>query len=132
MSAIGSVLLDTTVVVDHLRGKDPLIAQRFKETGTLYLPLTALGELLYGAYNSAFEARGLKQIEDFLKICAVLNPDERTAALYGRTKADLARRGKPIPQNDIWIAAMALEHNLPLATRDQHFSFVVGLNVLKW
>jgi tRNA(fMet)-specific endonuclease VapC len=94
MSATGSVLLDTTVVVDHLRGANPLIAQRFKETRTLYLPLTALGELLYGAYNSAFEARGLKQIEDFLKICAVLSLDERTAVLYGRIKADLAKTGK--------------------------------------
>ncbi len=65
MSAIGSVLLDTTVVVDHLRGKNPLIAQRFKETGTLYLPLTALGELLYGAYNSAFEAKGLNKLRIF-------------------------------------------------------------------
>src|SRR5437660_2971433 len=112
MSAIESVLLDTTVVVDHLRKRDPSIVQRFKEAQTLYLPLTALGELLYGVYNSALQARGLKQIEEFLKICAVLGPDERTAHLYGQIKTDLTRKGKPIPQNDIWIAAVALEHNL--------------------
>lgn len=132
MNASGSVLLDTTIVVDHLRNKNPAIAQRFKEAATLYIPLTALGELLYGVYNSDFQAKGLNQVEEFLKICAVLSPDERTAHHYGRIKADLKRKGKPIPQNDIWIAAVAVEHNLPLATRDQHFSLVPGLTVLQW
>ena len=94
--------------------------------------MTALGELLYGAYNSAFESKSLEQIEDFLNICAILGPGERTAHYCGRTKADLARQGKPIPQNDIWIAALALEHSLPLATRDRHFSFVPGLAILPW
>ena len=117
MNATGSVLLDTTVLVEHLRGKTPSISMHFKEVTTLYLPLTGLGELLYGAYKSAFEAKGLKQIEDFLQICAILAPDERTAHYYGRVKADLARQGKPIPQNDIWIAAVALQHSLPFVTR---------------
>jgi len=116
MSAIGSVLLDTTVVVDHLRGKNPSIAKRLKEIGTLYLPLTGFGELLYGAHNSGFQTKGLRQVEDFRRICAVLEPDERTAHIYGRIKTDLSRKGKPIPRNDVLIAAVALEHNLPLAT----------------
>lgn len=132
MSASGSVLLDTTVVVDHLRGKNPSIGQKLREIGTLYLPLTGLGELLYGAYNSVFQAKGLKQIEDFLKICAVLAPNQRTAHIYGQIKTDLSRRGNPIPQNDIWIAAVALENGLPLATRDPHFDQVTGLIVFKW
>ncbi len=132
MNATGSALLDTTIVVDHLRGKSPALGDRFKETTTLYLPVTALGELLYGAYKSAFEPKGLKQIEDFVQLCALLAPDEETAHYYGRIHADLARLGKPIPQNDIWIAAIALEHNLPLATRDHHFSLVSGLTLLAW
>jgi predicted nucleic acid-binding protein len=60
MTASGSVLLDTTIVVEHLRGTTPSIGQRFKETNTIYLPLTALGELFYGAYNSTFESKGLE------------------------------------------------------------------------
>jgi tRNA(fMet)-specific endonuclease VapC len=132
MNTNGSVLLDTTIVVDHLRNKNPAVAQQLKKTGTLYLPLPALGELLYGVYNSHFQAKGLNQVEEFLKICAVLSPDERTAHHCGRVKADLRRKGKPIPENDIWIAAVAIEHDLPLATCDQHFSLVSGLNVLHW
>jgi tRNA(fMet)-specific endonuclease VapC len=87
---------------------------------------------LYGAYKSAFEAKGLLQIEEFLKLCAILGPDERTAHYYGRIKADLAQLGKAIPQNDVWIAAIAVEHNLPLATRDQHFTYISGLTLLNW
>lgn len=132
MAATGSFLLDTTIVVEHLRGKASSIGDRFKKTPRLYLPLTALGELLYGAYKSDFQAKALKQIEDFLQLCAILGPGERPAHYYGRIKADLARLGKPIPQNDIWIAAIAIEHNLPLATRDQHFTFVSGSVLLKW
>jgi tRNA(fMet)-specific endonuclease VapC len=120
MTTSDSVLLDTTVVVDHLRGKNLSISQKLKTIETLYLPLTALGELLFGAYNSAFQAKGLRQIEEFLRVCAVLETSERTAHIYGRIKADLSQRGKPIPQNDIWIASVALEHDLPLATRDPH------------
>jgi tRNA(fMet)-specific endonuclease VapC len=120
MTTSDSVLLDTTVVVDHLRGKNLSISQKLKTIETLYLPLTALGELLFGAYNSAFQVKGLRQIEEFLRVCAVLEPSERTGHIYGRIKADLSQRGKPIPQNDIWIASVALEHDLPLATRDPH------------
>src|SRR2546426_432127 len=92
MNTSGSVLLDTTIVVEHLRSKSHSIAERFKEATTLYLQLTALGELLYGAYSSGFESKGLEQIENFLKICAILAPDQRTAHYYGRVKADKGSR----------------------------------------
>jgi tRNA(fMet)-specific endonuclease VapC len=126
----GSILLDTTIVIDHLRGNSPGLAENFEETAILYLPVTALGELIYGAHKSAFTTKGLAQIEDFLQLCAILGVGERTARHYGRLSAELALIGKPIPQNDLWIAAIAIEHNLPLATHDQHFSFVPGLTLL--
>jgi hypothetical protein len=50
-----------------------------------------------------------------------------TADLYGKVKGALARKGTPIPQNGIWIAAVVLEHNVFLATRDGHFSKVTNL-----
>jgi tRNA(fMet)-specific endonuclease VapC len=132
MSPIGSVLLDTTIVVDHLRGKSPALIERFRQTITLYLPVTALGEILYGAHKSTFKAKSLEQIKDFSQLCALLGADEKTAGYYGRISAELGRLGRLIPQNDIWIAAIALEHNLPLATRDQHFSSVPGLTLANW
>ena len=125
------VVLDTTIIVDHFR-RDAVIAAQLKNCPALYIPLTALGELLFGAYNSRFEAKALTQVEEFLRICAVLTPGEVAAHHYGHIKTELHRAGRPIPQNDIWIAAIAMEHQLPLATRDQHFSHVPGLKVLNW
>jgi predicted nucleic acid-binding protein len=57
MNMTGSVLLDTTIVIDHLRGKSPSLVERLDQTTTLYLPVTALGELLFGAYKSAFKVK---------------------------------------------------------------------------
>jgi tRNA(fMet)-specific endonuclease VapC len=55
-----------------------------------------------------------------------------TSLKYGRVRAQLAQAGTPIPENDIWIAAVALEHQLPLSARDVHFEWITGLQVLKW
>ena len=62
----------------------------------------------------------------------LLVPSEATAREYGRIKAELRAAGKPIPENDIWIAAQAREHGLPVATCDEHFKCVDGLTVLDW
>ena len=62
----------------------------------------------------------------------LLSPGATTAEHYGRIRAQLAQSGTPIPENDIWIAALALEHQLPLAARDAHFDRVTGLQVLNW
>ena len=62
----------------------------------------------------------------------VLLPDELTAEVYGQIKAELAQAGTPIPDNDLWIAALAREYQLPLATKDRHFALVPGLSTLAW
>ncbi len=92
----------------------------------------SLAELYAGAYRSARPEKNLQQITRFLDAVDVLLPDESTPEIYGRISAQLARAGTPIPQNDIWIAAIALQSNLPLATSDRHFQYVTGLSVLFW
>lgn len=133
MKATGSVLLDTSVVVAYLRG-DALLAPRLAEVTatTLYLPWVVLGELHYGAQRAPRRERSLAQIRDFLQIAVLMLPDENTAEHYGQVKAELAQGGTLIPDNDIWIAALAREYQLPLATRDQHFTLVPGLKALAW
>src|SRR5258707_753022 len=131
MNAIGSVLLDTSVVVDYFR-QDPDLQEKIDQADDVYLPLVVLGELLYGAYKSKQKDKTLAQVKSFLSGCILLLPDEATAQLYGQIQAELSVLGKAIPQNDIWIAAAAKEHDLPVATRDQHFSSVPDLTVLNW
>ena len=125
------LLLDTCVVVKHFRNTggvtEKLIA--FEE---LCLPLQALGELYDGAYRSAQPEKNLAKIEQLLEVVEVLSPDEETSRLYGQIAAALAAAGTPIPQNDLWIAAMALQAGLPLATCDGHFDRIKGLTVLRW
>lgn len=85
------------------------------------MPAIALGELYYGARKSARAAAS-----------AVLACDAATAAAYGEIKAELRARGTPIPENDLWIAALARHHRLTLVCRDAHFSSVPDLKVVAW
>lgn len=98
----------------------------------LYLPGTALAELYYGAFKSDRAPRHLDQIAEFLTSAEILMADEETSMNYGKIAAKLAVAGTPIPQNDIWMAALSVQSGLPLATMDRHFEHVEGLNVLFW
>jgi len=135
MSAIGSLLLDTSAAVAHLRGVAAVTARMqscLDANEVLYLPLTAWGELLYGAYHSDRPKRELANLAEFARGTVRLYPTDKTADAYARIKQALAANGALIPENDIWIAAFAMEHGLPLATRDEHFRCIAGLNMLDW
>jgi len=131
MPAIGSVLLDTTVVVSVLRRVSGM-QERLKSAADLFLPLFALGELEYGVNRSSQPDKQRLALSAFLQGVDVLLPGEGTTREYGRIKAELARAGTPIPENDIWIAAQAREHRLSLATGDAYFERVSGLVILNW
>ena len=131
MPATGDVLLDTSVVVRYFR-KDAAIHQQLQNFANLCLPLTALGELHCGAHLSANPTKTLAEIGSFLAAVTLLPTTIATAERYGRIRAALARAGTPIPENDIWIAAIAQEHGLPLAAHDQHFNQIAGLQVFQW
>jgi len=131
----GDVVLDTSAAVAHLRGVVAVstrLRAKLRAEETLYLPLTAWGELLFGAYHAGQPARELANLAEFALGTVQLLPTDRTADEYARLKQALAVAGALIPENDIWIAAHALEHGLPLATRDAHFTRVPGLTVLDW
>lgn len=131
MPVSGEVLLDTSIVIPYLKG-DSAVGAQVRSSSVLYLPQTAIGELYCGAYMSQNFAKHRTQIQTFLAAVAVLSPGLATAEHYGRLRAQLAKAGTPIPENDIWIAALAVEYQLPLAARDVHFDRITGLQVLKW
>ena len=125
------ILLDSSVIIAHFRGKVDLFQLVMPEE-PLFMPLIVLGEMLKGALKSAAPPKHQAQIGAMLKVVAVINPDAATAASYAQTAVALEAKGQAIPENDIWIAAVALELDMPLATRDAHFERVNGLTVLKW
>ena len=127
-----SVLLDTNIVISHFRGFNENIQRHLEAEGKIFIPLTVFGELMAGAYRSKNKEKSVDQIHIFLKIAALLIPDEITAIHYGEIYAEMADKGTPIPQNDLWIAALAREHQIPLVTRDQHFDRIRDMKILKW
>ena len=131
MPETGNVLLDTSVVVAHLRGIQPA-ALKLQQFNTLFLPIVALGELLCGVRKSVRAKENLASLQTWLRTVTLLSLTEATADRYAAIKIELARAGTPIPENDVWIAAHALEHGLPLATRDEHFKRIPGLIILDW
>jgi tRNA(fMet)-specific endonuclease VapC len=96
------------------------------------LTLISMGELVFGALKSTRPAANREDLNRRLRGFRILMPDTATADAYGEICFALRRKGRPIPENDIWIAALALQHGLPLLTRDAHFREVEGLNVLGW
>lgn len=125
------ILLDTNIVIELFKG-NTYILSRLGNRQLVDIPHVVLGELLLGAYRSSNTPKHIAQIRDFMKRCNILSADVATADVYAQTKADLLKKGKPIPENDIWIAATALQHNLTLVTMDKHFQEVEGLVTGKW
>ncbi|MDQ3605456.1 MAG: type II toxin-antitoxin system VapC family toxin [Gemmatimonadota bacterium] len=127
----GRLLLDTSIIVDF-RADDPAVKQGLDETDEVFVPSITVGELLYGARISARAEANRAKVEAFVAGNVVLNCDLRTGEHYAMIKAALRAKGRPIPENDIWIAAIALQHGLSIAARDEHFDAVDGLDVVEW
>lgn len=124
-------LIDTDAVIARLGG-DPAILQLLASAEEIFIPGIVLGELYYGAERSARVAANLAQIDAFASGRSILSCDADTARWYGRVKYHLQVKGRPIPQNDTWIAALAFQYQLTLVTRDMHFQQVDGLKVELW
>jgi tRNA(fMet)-specific endonuclease VapC len=124
-------LLDTNIVI-ALFSDEATVVNNISNAEDVFVPVVVIGELLYGAELSTKKERNLKKIEEFASSCEVLVCNYETAKHYSQIKSDLKKKGNPIPENDIWIAALAIQHQLPLATRDKHFENIKGLKVARW
>ena len=98
----------------------------------VFVPSIVLGELFYGARKSGQAHANIARIEEFAGDTVVLGCDALTGWEYGLIKNDLRIRGRPIPENDIWIAAIAMQHGLTVVSRDGHFDEVNNLSVTPW
>jgi tRNA(fMet)-specific endonuclease VapC len=124
-------LIDTNIVI-ALFGNEPAVLQHLTQQIEVFTPAIVLGEVYYGAYKSSRVQENIFRINEFAARAAVLECDLVTAQWYGQIKDGLRRKGRPIPENDIWIAAIAMQYDLILVTRDGHFEEIDGLQVKQW
>jgi tRNA(fMet)-specific endonuclease VapC len=127
----GEFLIDTNAII-KLLSRDPSLRWRMGHDFRSFLSIVSVGELYAGAHQSERSAFNLSEVQ---RICAeipVLGSDVETAKEYGRVQAMLRKKGRPIPQNDIWIAATAIRYSMTLITLDRHFNWIDGLPVEVW
>ena len=122
------VALDTNRLTDLLQG-DAALAERLGACDEVWIPLVVLAEIKAGFYGGTQQHRNEILLQRLLakSTVGVLLPGRETAEHYARLFVQLKRAGTPVPDNDLWIAALALEHDLLLITRDQHFERIPQL-----
>lgn len=125
------MILDINAVSALLAG-DPELERVLAAAEKHHLPVIVIGEYRYGLLRS----RDRVKLQDLLAILAresiVLSVDELTAETYATVRDELRSKGKPIPENDIWIAALARQHRLAVVSRDPHFDEVSDLQRVQW
>lgn len=122
------IALDTNRLTDLFRGDDEL-AERLSRCEEIWIPLVVLGEIKAGFYGGTKQRQNEILLHKLLMkaTVGVLFPSRETVDHYARLFVQLKRAGTPIPDNDLWIAALVLEHNLLLLTRDRHFEHIPQL-----
>jgi predicted nucleic acid-binding protein len=127
------VCIDTCAYTAFENGNTALL-ELFNTCDELIFPITVIGELQFGfSYGSRYESN-MKRLQIFIvkANAKIVHTTMETAFRYGRLAAELKKNGTPIPQNDIWIAAMTMECGAHLTTLDSDFLFVQGLIVEKF
>lgn len=127
----GRYLLDTNIIIG-LFADEVAVKNRLAQADEIFVPSIAVGQLYYGARKSGRSKENLERIEEFAANNTVLGCDVQTARHYGEVKQQLRLKGRPLPENDIWIAALALQYDLTLVTRDAHFKEIENLQTVAW
>src|SRR5689334_8742203 len=124
------LLVDTNRLTDILR-REPSVVRIVEDAEEVFVPFVALAEIeagfLGGSPKRQAENEGL--LQQFLQIPGVapLYPDRETTRIFGRLFVQLRKAGTPVPTNDLWIASLALQHQLTVLTRDSHFHKIAQL-----
>ena len=125
------MILDTNALSAFADGVPPVV-QQIAIADELHVPVIVLGEYRFGIATS----RRRREYESWLarghSFWNVLSLVEDTATHYAAIRQQLKSAGGPLPANDVWIAALARQHDLPILSRDTHFDAVPGLTRLSW
>lgn len=125
------MILDTNALsaaADDDRGVAAVLAR----ADQVAIPVIVLGEYRHGIAQSRNRTSYDNWLTGLLHDCIVLDIIEPTTHYYAEITLELNRKGKPIPTNDLWIAALCRQHALPLLSRDRHFDWVEGNRRVEW
>lgn len=122
------ILLDSSAY-SHLKRGHRQVTELVRASEEVLLSLVVIGELLYGFRNGSRLERNVRELRAFLDnpYVTVATMSFTTADCYSRIAASLRAKGRPIPSNDIWIAAQAMETGADLVSHDRHFEEIDGL-----
>ena len=123
-----NILLDTSAYVGFKRNIDEVTEIIVNAESVLFSPIV-LGELMFGFRNGIRFKENMHDLNKFLQheVVDIVQIGKITSDRYSRVAAHLKSQGTPIPSNDIWIAAQAMEHGTELITSDRHFENIMGL-----
>ncbi len=129
---MSALIVDTNAYSAFMRG-EPSALRALRVAHEIHLPLIVLGELLAGFAAGSRPQKNRDELASFMTSPRVhlMNPDEKTARHYADVFAALRKLGMPIPTNDLWIAALARQHRLPLLSFDAHFGAVPGVTLVE-
>ena len=121
--------LDTNALSGVAEGERELL-DCLKEASRILIPVIVLGEYRFGIAGSRSRSHYQHWLAAFLSDCVVLEVNEATSFHYADIRGEQKRAGKRIPSNDLWIAALCRQHEIPLLSRDRHFDRIAGLKRL--
>jgi tRNA(fMet)-specific endonuclease VapC len=127
---MNAIALDTNIAIDILNGQKQTIAL-IEGNEIICLPVTVCGELLFGARNSSKQEQNERNYQSFIRKCVILDINFLVADEYSTIRLELKQKGKPIPENDIWIAAVCIVNDIQLVSHDKHFENIDRLRFLK-
>jgi predicted nucleic acid-binding protein len=125
------LILDTNALSAFL-DRNPAAIEVISESRDLAIPVIVIGEFAFGIAQSRHREAYERSLQRMLDRCVVLDIGKETARHYAAIRLELKSAGKPIPANDMWIAALSRQHAMAVMSRDAHFGFVGGLRRRTW
>lgn len=125
------MILDTNAL-SAVADNEPAAVRIFSQAASIELPVIVLGEYQFGIARSRHRSEYEKWLSELIDATRVLPIDHETSGHYAQIRGELKKAGKPIPSNDLWIAALSRQHRLPLMSQDKHFDAVQNLKRVEW
>ena len=126
-----ALILDTNAL-SAAAEREPSALEVVARAERLAIPVIVLGEYRLGIAQSRHRVSYENWLREWTAAVTVLDIDDDTTHSYAAIGLELKKKGKPIPANDLWIAALCRQYSLPLLSRDRHFDFVSGLRRIDW